>query len=142
MKINKLRLQNKTKYLIISSENYKDEDSFLDDIAKKLNNGLEILILNEKHFSTKKVIKIAKKIRELCSIYNVIFIICDRLDIVQITEADGIHLFEESVNIEIARDFLGENKIIGKTMTNKEEVISATNNGFDYIIYNSEFKAI
>lgn len=113
MKINKLRLRDRDLYLVIQYELFSNENDFLDAIAYELENGASILNINFGLSYTNEIITIGKKVRELCSIYNVLLILNDRLDVVQIVEADGVFLDKNSFNVSVARDFLGSNYIIG-----------------------------
>lgn len=130
MKINQLRLLNKKEYLIVSSNKFSSDNDFLDFIASKLEQGTQIIQLDEKHFDDKKTIELGKKIRELCSIYEALFIINTRIDIVQITQADGVHLEEKGITPHQARELLGENTIIGISVKDTTEIT----NEVDYII--------
>lgn len=113
MKINKLRLKDKYFYLVVEYNLLDDETTFLDFIATELENGAQIVQLNTTNKSTKETINTGKKIRELCSIYNALLVVNDRIDIAQTIEADGIFLDENSFDVNTARELLGENIIIG-----------------------------
>ena len=136
MDINKFRLNGKTSYLIANSEHFNSIDSFLDAIAKELENGIEVVELRE-NCPAQILIEHAKKIRELCSIYNALFIINDRLDIAQIVHADGVHLPRNGINIKTARDFIEENLIIGTTAETQNNIIDTEIEKFDYVICNA-----
>ncbi len=125
MKINELRLKNRDLYLVVEYNLFDDETTFLDFIATELENGAQIVQLNTTNKSTKENINTGKKIRELCSIYNALLIVSDRIDIAQTIEADGIFLDKNSFDVDTARELLGENIIIGTNYL--------TNN-IDYII--------
>ncbi len=140
MKINKLRLLNRRKYTIVNSENYNSENDFLDAVALSLEQGSQIIQLCEKHFNDKKTIELGKKVRELCSIYGALFIIWQRADLVQILNADGIHLDENSISIHMAKELLGENIIIGKSINTEEEITNAIKNDADYIFIKNTVK--
>lgn len=130
MKISQLRLLNKKEYLIVSSSQFSLDNDFLDYIALKLEEGTQIIQLNEKHFNDAKTIELGKKIRELCSIYQALLIVNSRIDIAQIIEADGIHLEENGITPHQARELLGNNIIIGLTTQNTTQIP----NDVDYII--------
>ena len=61
MKISQLRLLNKKEYLIVSSSQFSLDNDFLDYIALKLEEGTQIIQLNEKHFNDAKTIELGKK---------------------------------------------------------------------------------
>jgi len=61
------------------------------------------------------------------------FIVNDRCDLALALEADGVHLGQDDLPLEDARNILGEKKIIGISTHRPEEVIAATKGGADYI---------
>ncbi len=61
------------------------------------------------------------------------FIVNDRCDLALALEADGVHLGQDDLPLELARQILGEKKIIGISTHRPEEVESATKEGADYI---------
>ncbi len=130
MKINQLRLLNKKEYLIVNSNQFQSDNDFLDFIAANLEQGTQIIQLDEKHFNDVKTIELGKKARELCSIYGALFIINSRIDIAQIIDADGVHLEQNGISPHQARELLGDNIIIGLTTQNTAK----TPDDVDYII--------
>ena len=113
MKINQLRLKDKNLYLTVEYELFNDETDLLDSIAMELEKNINIIQLNCNHASTKDIITVGKKIRELCSIYNALFIINDRIDIAIELEADGVFLDKNSFTIKSARELLSDKHLIG-----------------------------
>ncbi|MCD7878310.1 MAG: thiamine phosphate synthase, partial [Candidatus Gastranaerophilales bacterium] len=98
-----------------------------------LKGGVQIVQLREKNIEACKIIELGKRIRELCSIYNALFIVNDRIDIAQIVHADGVHLGQEDIDIKSAREIAGENMIIGISTHCREQAIKAKESGADYI---------
>lgn len=134
MKINKLRLANRTKYLIVNLENFKTIDELLDKIAYELENGTDIVQINEILNNAQKTIIIGKKLRELCSIYNVLLIMKSRIDIAQIIEADGIFLEKNDISIHNAKELVNETMIFGTKSDTENEINDTITNNFDYVI--------
>ncbi|MDD3150190.1 MAG: thiamine phosphate synthase [Candidatus Gastranaerophilales bacterium] len=132
-KVNKYRLMDKKLYLVTDSSKFSTEDEFLNAVASALKGGVQIIQLREKTANAKIIINLGRKVRELCSLYNALFIINDRIDIAQIIDADGVHIGQDDVDIEYAREILGENKIIGLSTHSPEQAIDAVNRGADYI---------
>ena len=62
-----------------------------------------------------------------------LFIVNDYLDIAKIVDSDGIHLGQDDLSIDIARKFLGKDKIIGISCHNLKQAIQAQKRGADYI---------
>ncbi len=70
--------------------------------------------------------------KQACAKHNIAFIVNDRVDIALAVEADGVHLGQSDVSIEVARSMIGD-KIIGISVTNVEEALKAQAQGADYI---------
>ena len=132
-KLNKFRLQDKNLYLVTSSDGFENDDDFLDAVASALDGGVRLIQLREKSHDAKRIIKLSKKIRELTSIYDAIFILNDRIDIAQIVEADGVHLGQDDVDIKDARNVVGDKMIIGISTHCPEQAQKAVEQGADYI---------
>ena len=132
-KIKKRKLEDKKLYLVTDRSNFDTVDQFLDAIAMSLKGGVQIIQLREKNASARKFVELAKKIKELCSIYDAIFIINDRVDIAHIVGADGVHLGQDDINIEAARHLLGNDAIIGISTHSPEQAVQAVKTGADYI---------
>ncbi|MDD3594309.1 MAG: thiamine phosphate synthase [Candidatus Gastranaerophilales bacterium] len=132
-KLNKYRLEDKKLYLVTNSDKFDTEDEFLNAVASALKGGVQIVQLREKTADAAKIIRLGKKIRELCSIYNALFIVNDRIDIAQITKADGVHLGQDDADIKSARAILDHNTIVGISTHCPEQALKAVQDGADYI---------
>ena len=75
----------------------------------------------------------AIQIKNLCKRYNSLFIVNDRLDIALASNADGIHLGQDDIDLKTARKLLGYSKIIGISANNKIDISNALREGCDYI---------
>lgn len=136
--LNILKLEKKKLFLITNSDKFLSKDEFLDAIASALQGGVDILMLREKIIPDNVIVELGHKLRTLCDEFGTTFIINDRADIAHIVEADGVHLGENDISVQDAREVLGHNAIIGKTATNPDEVIQAVNDGADYVTIVSE----
>ena len=101
-KLTELMLKNKNINLIVSSENIKDDNIFLNSVADALNNGVQIIQLKDKHSSPKRIVELGRKLRELTSLFDALFFINGRADIAYALEADGVHLEEEDLCVHTA----------------------------------------
>lgn len=130
---NLLKLEKKKLCLITSSDKFVSKDNFLDAIASALQGGVDMIMLREKSIPDNVIVDIGHKIRTLCDEYGATFIVNDRTDIAKIVEADGVHLGENDISINDARDILGDNAIIGKTTHSPEDIKRAIKDNADYI---------
>lgn len=105
----------------------------IDDIKAAIRGGVKIIQYREKELSTKEIIKEAKEIKKLCKESNVKFIVNDRVDVALASEADGVHIGPDDMNLETARKILGPDKIIGVTASSIEDAKFFESLGADYV---------
>ncbi len=82
----------------------------------------------------------AQKLAALCKEHRSLFIINDRVDLALALDADGVHLGQEDIPVDIARNLLGSEKLIGLSTHSLEEAKSAQDKGCDYIGFGPVFK--
>jgi len=95
--------------------------------------GVKIIQHRFKNGNDKDHLKEAIQIKNLCKKYNSLFIINDRIDLALASNADGIHLGQDDLNLKTARKLLGYSKIIGISANNEIDISNAIKDGCDYI---------
>jgi len=95
--------------------------------------GADIIQIRAKELSTKELIEKAEPVRELARQHDVLFIVNDRPDVAVALDADGVHLGQEDMPINLARQTLGIDRIIGVSTHNIEQAKQAEAEGADYI---------
>jgi len=104
----------------------------LSDVQEAVAAGCRIVQYREKNKSTKEMIVEASQIKSICGA-DAIFLVNDRIDVALAVDADGVHIGQEDMPIDIARAILGADKIIGLTVHNISEAIEAERSGADYV---------
>jgi len=132
-KFKKYVLNDKKLYLVTDRSSFRTDDEFLNAVASALKGGVQIVQLREKTATAKEFIALGKKMRELCAVYDAVFIINDRVDIAQAVKADGVHLGQDDMDIASARQILGSEAIIGLSTHCPEQATDAVKSGADYI---------
>ena len=118
-------------YLISPNKLYKNFYNDLIEVFKT--NKVKYFQLRLKKNNKNEIIIIARKIKKICELYNVKFIINDYPLIAKFVNADGCHLGQSDVSINLARKVL-KNKIIGITCNNSsKKAKDALKNDADYI---------
>ena len=107
--------------------------STLEIVTAAVNGGATVVQLREKQCSTLDFIEQALSIRAYLKTSNIPLIINDRLDVAQAVEADGVHLGQTDMPLEMARGILGDSKIIGISAECLEDAIEAEKSGADYL---------
>ncbi|NHW24045.1 MAG: thiamine phosphate synthase [Archaeoglobales archaeon] len=108
-------------YFITDSRFGKHEE--LAKMALEL--GVKLVQLREKKMKDRELISVARRIREISESYDALFIVNDRVDIAIASDADGVHLGQEDLPLEIAREIF--DGIIGTSVHSAEEAKMAKN---------------
>ncbi len=109
------------------------KENLLEIIEEILIAGVKIIQHRFKTGTDKDHLQEAVQIKNLCKRYNSLLIINDRVDIALASNADGIHLGQDDLDLKTARKLLGYSKIIGISANNEIDISSALEDGCDYI---------
>jgi len=82
----------------------------------------------------------AMELRKLAAELEVLFIVNDRCDLALAVDADGVHLGQGDLPLNLARKVMGPGKLIGISTHNAEQVRVATAGGPDYLGFGPIFK--
>lgn len=102
-------------------------------VESALEGGIAIVQYREKTADDHERLEIARQMSALCHRYSALFIVNDRVDIAAASGADGVHLGQHDLPIEVARSILGPDKIVGRSTTCPEELKRALDEEADYI---------
>jgi len=102
-------------------------------VEELLKGGVTCVQLREKEAEDSLFLEEAMELRKICESYQVPLIINDRPDIARKVKASGVHIGLSDMGVEKAREYLGENYIIGASAHNVEEAVAAQRAGADYI---------
>lgn len=110
---------------------------FYEMIKKAVKGGVTVVQLREKRLSTRKFIEEALEVKKILN--DIPLIINDRVDIALAARADGVHLGNEDMPVDIAKRILGKDFIIGASAGSVEEAIEKERMGADYIAVSPVF---
>jgi len=120
-------------YIVTDEEQAGGEASLIYTVEKALEAGAGTIQLRHKTADTAHFLRLAKAIRELTRRFGALFIVNDRLDIALAAEADGIHVGQQDMPVELARRWLGEERVIGVSVGSPDEAREAERQGADYV---------
>ncbi|HEX8844094.1 MAG TPA: thiamine phosphate synthase [Pyrinomonadaceae bacterium] len=95
--------------------------------------GADFIQLREKHLAPREFYKEAEDALKLARALGTLLIINDRVDIALAISADGVHLGQDDLPPEAARELLGEQAIIGFSTHTVEQAREAARLPVDYI---------
>ena len=102
-------------------------------VEESIEAGATALQLREKNTDSRDFYLLALSLKELTGRYNIPLIINDRLDIALAVNADGLHIGQKDLPVEIVRRIFGTGKLLGCSVSNVEEARQAEKAGADYL---------
>ena len=107
--------------------------STLDIVKTAVQGGVTCVQLREKDCPTLEFIEQAFAIKNFLMTRGVPLIINDRVDVALAIEADGVHLGQTDMPLDIAKKIVGDSMIIGISAESLEDAIAAEKGGADYL---------
>lgn len=101
-------------------------------LTSLLNSGITCVQLRMKKSSSQTIIKTASILKEILSHQSIPLIINDSVEIAKWVNADGVHLGQTDLHIYDARQYLGNNKIIGLSIENYSQAQTCKTYPVDY----------
>ena len=107
--------------------------SYLDSARMALEGGCKWIQLRMKDADEKELKETALKVQEMCKQHEATFSIDDHVELVKEIKADGVHLGKNDMPVAEARQFLGEEFLIGGTANTFDDIMMHFNASADYI---------
>ena len=108
-------------------------------VEEALEGGIRAVQLREKDLSSRDLYELAVAMRKLTVRHGARLVINDRTDIALAVNADGVHLGDAGLPIHLARQILGEKKLIGASCHDRSSAMTAQEAGADFITYGPVF---
>ncbi len=96
--------------------------------------GVNMVQLRGHHLPARELYTLALSIQPLCRRYQAMFIVNDRLDVGLAVGADGFQLGSRSLPLQVARQLVGENALLGASVHGCDEAQRAIENGADFLL--------
>jgi thiamine-phosphate pyrophosphorylase len=118
------RLANAHLYLVCDDQ----PDSFLESA---LRGGVDIVQLRMKNAEDDAIVSAGSRFAAACAAFGALFVLNDRPDLVQLCAADGVHVGQDDAAVSVARELVGEERLVGLSTHSPEQIDLAA--GVDYI---------
>ncbi|WP_058994289.1 thiamine phosphate synthase [Haloarcula sp. CBA1127] len=102
-------------------------------VADAIDGGVGVVQLREKDRTARERYELGRELRELTREAGVTFVVNDRIDLAQAIDADGVHLGDDDLPVSVARDLLGDDAVIGRSVSTVEDAEAAAAAGADYL---------
>jgi len=106
----------------------------VEDCAQELADaGVRLLQYRAKDTPALNMLSVSRALASLLVPRGVSFIVNDRPDIAILAEATGVHVGQEDLGVEPARELVGKKKLVGVSTHNLEQFHAAAETSADYI---------
>ncbi|MFP4200169.1 MAG: thiamine phosphate synthase [Clostridia bacterium] len=95
--------------------------------------GVTAFQLRGKDWNDRELFGVGSRLARLCAELGVLFVVNDRVDIAMACGADGVHLGEDDLPVEVARRLMGKDAIIGASARDTTRARAAQAAGADYV---------
>jgi thiamine-phosphate pyrophosphorylase len=102
-------------------------------VADAIDGGVGAVQLREKDRAARERYELGRELRELTREAGVTFVVNDRVDLAQALDADGVHLGDDDLPVSVARDLLGDDALIGRSVSTVADAREAAAAGADYL---------
>ena len=128
------------KLYLITDRKQTENANLLKAVRKALDGGIKAVQLREKDLDTRELLKLAYKMRVLTDKYDSKLFINDRFDIALVVGADGVHLTQASVPVDVVRKTVKKKLMIGVSTHSLKEAKEAENGGADFITFGPVYR--
>jgi len=126
-------------YIILDPSVYPAR-SLVEVLTAAAEAGASIFQYRNKTASMKEAYVEALALRQAAAKAGVLFIVNDRCDLALAVDADGVHLGQGDLPLDLARKVMGQDKLIGISTHNPDQVREATAGKPDYLGFGPIFK--
>jgi thiamine-phosphate pyrophosphorylase len=119
-------------YLVTQQSHSKGRDT-REIVRAAVDGGVDVVQLREKDTTARERYELGRDLREITREAGVPLIVNDRVDIAQAVDADGVHLGDDDLPVPVARERLGEDAIVGRSVSFVEDAREAERAGADYL---------
>lgn len=102
--------------------------------------GVRLIQYRDKTSSPREVFEICSRIAGRIRQAEGLFIVNDRADIARAVEADGVHVGQDDLPVNLARRVMGPDRLVGFSTHDLEQVRAADRSTADYIAFGPVFE--
>ncbi len=120
-------------YAITDRRWLKEGELLKDRVEEAILGGATMIQYREKELKGEELKREAESVKEVCSRYQIPFIVNDDVNLALEIDSDGVHVGQSDMDVKKAREILGKEKIIGATAKTVEQAAAAYEAGADYL---------
>jgi thiamine-phosphate pyrophosphorylase len=124
------RLRTARLYFVCDARPQTDLEGLL---RAALTGGADIVQLREKELGRAEIERAAGTFRRVADNFSALFILNDDPELARICDADGVHVGQDDVSAERAREVLGPDAIVGLSTHSTEQLATSAGRPVDYV---------
>ena len=124
------RLRTARLYFVCGADPGVDLEALL---RAALTGGADIVQLREKERGRAEIERAAATFRRVADTFSALFVLNDDPELAGICDADGVHVGQDDVSAEAARELLGPDAVIGLSTHSEEQIAASADRPVDYI---------
>jgi thiamine-phosphate pyrophosphorylase len=117
----------------LTAEKFSRGRSNIEVVRAMLNNGIRLVQYREKEKKMGPKYAECLEIRRMTQEAGAAFVVNDDIDLAIAVQADGVHIGQDDLPLEVVRRLVGEDMAIGLSTHSPEEAQAAVRRGADYI---------
>jgi thiamine-phosphate pyrophosphorylase len=98
-----------------------------------LTGGADIVQLREKELGLAEIERAGETFRRVADTFSALFVVNDDPELARACDADGVHVGQDDVSAEQARELLGPDAIVGLSTHSEEQIEATAGRPVDYI---------
>jgi thiamine-phosphate pyrophosphorylase len=124
------RLRTARLYFVCGARPQTDLETLL---RAALTGGADVVQLREKELGRTEIERAAGTFRRVADTFSALFVLNDDPELARACDADGIHVGQDDVSAEQAREVLGPDAIVGLSTHSTEQIAASAERPVDYI---------
>jgi thiamine-phosphate pyrophosphorylase len=124
-----------SRLLLVTDRHQTNGRSLVPLLHRVLTVGASAIQLRERDLSVRALLALAREVQALSVAHRSQFLINDRIDVALALEGVGVHLRSNSLPVSVARQLLGEERLLGISVHGVEAAVQAESQGADYVIF-------
>lgn len=117
----------------VTDRHWTGKNTLLEQIEFAIKGGITFLQLREKNLDHESFLEEAMQVKKLCDKYRIPLVINDEVSIAIDANADGVHVGQSDMKASNVRALVGDDKIIGVSVSTVEQALEAEAMGADYL---------
>jgi thiamine-phosphate pyrophosphorylase len=105
----------------------------VDVVLSAVRGGSTVVQIREKDAKTRDYVALAAELKRVLDPFGVPLVVNDRIDVALACGAAGVHVGQDDMPCDAARRIVGDDVIVGVSVSTPDEALRATNEGADYL---------